>query len=223
MLLFSLSLLAMGNAGEKIDFKAYGAGEMLKPARTFYVSTSVSDTNDGKSLKTAWRTMNRGVKDLKAGDTLLVAEGVYEEGGISLNNGVGPNYKKQWGKPGSPIRVMGMPGAKVVVQGGKFLPRSGEGRIGFWKKVKAPVYDHIWEVPSQIMYQKVEFPEIVKEIPGTFFYDEKKKELSVHFVEAAPQGVRLADERVGFRLRGCYLHLENVIFKNFPTAFCLIK
>lgn len=216
--LSALSLFSLTSSAGDIDFKAYGAGPMTNPARTFYVSTSGNDANDGKSLKSAWRTLNRGVKELRAGDTLLAAEGVYEEGAISLNSGSGANYKPQWGKPGSPIRVMGMPGAKVVVQGGKFLPRKADGRIGTWQKVKEPVYGHVWEVPSQIMLQKVDFPELVREIPGTFFYDVAKKELMVHFVESAPQGVRIADERVGFRLRGSYLHLENIIFKNFPSA-----
>lgn len=212
------AFLFQGAAAADIDFKAYGAGEMTKPAGNFYVSTSGNDSNDGKSLKTAWRTLNRGVKDLRAGDTLHVAGGVYEEGGISLNLGTGPNYKVQNGKPGSPIRVMGMPGAKVMVQGGKFLARKSKERTESWKKVPAPVYEHVWEVPSQILLQKVDFPEIVKEIPGTYFYDEKKKEIFVHYVARDPEGVRIADERVGIRLRGNYLHLENVQFQNFPTA-----
>ena len=211
-------VLISGVSAADIDFKLYGAGPMVKPGASYYVSSAGSDSNDGKSLKKAWRTLKRGVRDLKAGDTLYVAEGVYNEGGISLNYGVGANFKKQWGKPGSPIRVMGMPGAKVVVQGGKFLPRKGESRIGFWQKVKEPVYEHIWETPSQILLQKVDFPEIVKKIPGTYFYDAKKKELTVHFAEDKPQGVLVADERVGIRLRGSYLHLENITFKNFPSA-----
>ena len=215
---FTVLLLFSALKGSDIDFKAYGAGALDKPGRSFYVSPAGKDTNDGKTLQSAWRTLNRGVSELQAGDTLYAAGGVYHEGAISLNNGVGPNYKKQWGKPGSPIRVIGLPGQKVVVQGGKFLPRQGEGRVCTWKKVKAPVYDLVWETPSEILLQKVDFAEIARKIPGTFFYDAEKKELTVHFVEKAPAGVRISDERVGFRLRGSYLHLENVIFKNFPSA-----
>ena len=101
-------VLISGVSAADIDFKLYGAGPMVKPGASYYVSSAGSDSNDGKSLKKAWRTLKRGVRDLKAGDTLYVAEGVYNEGGISLNYGVGANFKKQWGKPGSPIRVMGM-------------------------------------------------------------------------------------------------------------------
>ncbi len=212
------ALVFVKSAAQEIDFSKYGATAMVNPGRTFYVSTSGNDSNDGKTLKNAWRTFKRGVKELRAGDTLLAAGGVYEEGGISLNYGSIPNYKAQWGKPGSPIRVMGIPGTQVVIQGGIFLERKGTSRVASWRNVKAPVYEHVWEIPSQILLQKVDFPEIVREIPGTYFYDSKKKELTVHFVAASPQGVRTADERVGIRLRGSYVHLENVIFKNFPTA-----
>ena len=55
----------------------FGAGEMLAPARTFYVSTKGSDKNDGKTLQTAWKTVERGCRELRAGDTLLIDEGEY--------------------------------------------------------------------------------------------------------------------------------------------------
>ena len=217
--LFCSFLLAMCVSAEKIDFSAYGAGEMITPGKTFYVSTSGSDSNDGTSLKNAWRTIKYAVKDLRAGDTLLIAGGIYEEGAISLNViGNQPNYRVQFGKKGSPIRVMGMPGQKVVVQGGKFFAHKGKERVVTFKNVPAPVYKIVWESPSQIELQPVEFPEITREIPGTYFYDAAKKELTCHFVCRDPEGIRVADERVGIRLRGSYLHLENVEFKNFPNA-----
>ena len=216
---FCALLLAYCSAAKSIEFARYGAGEMVNPGRTFYVSVKGNDSHDGKSLKTAWRTLKKGVCVLRAGDTLLIDEGVYNEGGISLNVvGNQPNYRVQWGKKGSPIRVMGMPGAKVVVQGGKFFAYKGSSRVCTFKNVPAPVYNMVWESPSQIELQMVEFPEIVKEIPGTYYYDAKKKELTAHFVCLDPQGIRVANERVGIRLRGSYLHLENVVFKNFPNA-----
>ena len=204
VLLFALLL-----TGKEIVIGDYGAGSMVKPGKTFYVSVKGKDSNDGKTLKSAWRTLGRGVKDLRAGDTLLVAGGVYEEGSISLNvTNNQPEYRVQWGKKGSPIRVMGMPGAKVVVQGGKFFRVKDQSRVVTFKKVPAPVYKVVWEIPSQIELQSVDFPEIVREIPGTYYYDAKKRELTVHFVCKTPEGVRVAAERVAIRLRGSFLHFE---------------
>ena len=166
---FALLCFALCCAAFDIDVNSYGAGPLLKPGRTFHVSTSGKDTNDGKTPQTAFRTIKRGAARLRAGDTLLVAGGVYEESGISLNLAQNiPNYQTQCGKPGAPIRLMGAPGAKVVIQGGTFLPCKGSERVVTFKNVKAPVYNTVWEAPSQIELQMVDFPEIVKEIPGTF-------------------------------------------------------
>ena len=213
----SAVFLAAGAAD--IDISSYGAGPMLKPAGTFYVSTSGNDANDGRSLEKAWRTIKRGVRDLRAGDTLLIKGGVYDEGGISLNYvGNKPHYTVQCGKPGSPIRVMGIPGEKVVIRGGTFFPAKGQGRVAKYSCKVPPMYGIVWEVPSQILLQKVDFPQIVEEYPGTYFYDDAKKEIMVHFVEKAPEGIRTAVERVGMRLRGSWLHLENVCFTNHPSG-----
>ena len=92
--------------------------EMLpvKPARTFYVSTKGNNKNDGKTLKTAWKTIEFGVKALRAGDTLLIDEGEYRTHEARVNTKDGTvGYSEQCGKPGSPIRIAGMPGKEVVL------------------------------------------------------------------------------------------------------------
>ena len=102
-----------------VDPARYGAGEMKNPGRTFYVSTRGSDKNDGKSLAKAFRTIKHGAKVLRAGDTLLIEGGEYFENEVQLNvrdNSTG--YNEQCGIPGSPIRIMGMKGHKVVLRGG---------------------------------------------------------------------------------------------------------
>jgi len=43
----------------------------------YYVSTVGSDTNDGTSLDTAWRTLQHAVTTIRDGDTILVAGGDY--------------------------------------------------------------------------------------------------------------------------------------------------
>ena len=104
------------------DPAAYDAGEMRKTGRTFYVSTKGSDKNDGTSPEKAFRTIKHGATFLRCGDTLLVAGGEYGENEVRLNvkdNTTG--YAEQCGKPGSPVRIMGMPGEKVVLRGGNIL------------------------------------------------------------------------------------------------------
>ena len=78
LLLFTLHL-----AG--INYADYGAGPMLKPARTFYVSPKGSDKNDGKTLNTAFKTLHKGFHQLRAGDTLLIDEGIYFQDELKLN------------------------------------------------------------------------------------------------------------------------------------------
>jgi len=55
----------------------------IAQAATYYVSTTGNDSNPGTQAS-AFRTLNRGVSALRAGDTLLVRGGTYAEG--FLNN-----------------------------------------------------------------------------------------------------------------------------------------
>ena len=48
---FTVLLLFSALKGSDIDFKAYGAGALDKPGRSFYVSPAGKDTNDGKTLQ----------------------------------------------------------------------------------------------------------------------------------------------------------------------------
>ena len=105
-----------------INIADYGAGPMLKPARTFYVSTRGNNKNDGKTLKTAFRSISYGATRLRAGDTLLVEGGEYFERTLEINVKDGAvGFKEQCGRPGAPIRIMGMKGHKVLLRGGPLL------------------------------------------------------------------------------------------------------
>ena len=61
LLLLTAVLCGGAPAADRVDPAAYGAGEMKNPARTFYVSTSGNDKNDGRTLKSAFRTVTKGV------------------------------------------------------------------------------------------------------------------------------------------------------------------
>lgn len=218
-ILLAFAVLATAAAMEKI---AYGAGEMKNPGRTMYVSTAGNDRNDGKTPETAWQTIRRGARELRAGDTLLIAGGEYPEGGIQLNvkdQTVG--FSEQCGKPGSPIRIMGMPGEKVVIRGAYFLPKEpGDGTAAEFKLKKKPFNDTILEAPSRIELQPVHAPELVREYPGTYYYEESGR-LLVHFAAKDQTGIRVAQQRIGLRIHGSYIHVENLIFEDFYEGIYL--
>src|SRR5688572_9102507 len=52
---------------------------------TYYVSNSGSDTNNGRTLTTAFKTLQRAVTAVAVGDTVLVADGTYK--GFDLRKG----------------------------------------------------------------------------------------------------------------------------------------
>ena len=201
-----------------LNFADYGAGPMLKPARTFYVSTKGNNKNDGKTLKTAFRTIGHGAAQLKAGDTLLIEGGDYFEREIQLNvkeNTI--NYQAQCGKPGSPIRIMGMKGkTPVILHGSDRLPLGRkEGNVYKFKYGKNLIYNMVQEYPSGIELQRVYNEKLVHEFPGTFFYDQAKQLLLVHLTSLGQTHVAPAVHRIGIRIHGSYIHIENLQFRSF--------
>ena len=126
--LFAAALLSVLTVSG-VNIADYGAGPMLKPGRTFYVSTRGSNKNDGKSLKTAFRSIEHGASKLRAGDTLLIEGGEYFGEQIQSNvkeNSTG--FSEQCGTPGAPIRIMGMKGHTVILRGGKHLKRPADSK-----------------------------------------------------------------------------------------------
>ncbi|MBQ9335935.1 MAG: right-handed parallel beta-helix repeat-containing protein [Lentisphaeria bacterium] len=218
--LFSAAGIAAGD-NEKPEF---GAGEMLKPARTFYVSTRGNNKNDGTTPKTAWKTIEFGVKALRAGDTLLIDEGEYRTHEARVNTKDGTvGYSEQCGKPGSPIRIAGMPGKKVILRGSDYHRNPGKpvrGKIYQFKIKKAPAYDFVMENPSQVQLQRVYSEDAVMEYPGTFFLDESGKML-VHYAAENQDGIRTGRSRSGLRIQGSWILVENLTFTHYCEAVYL--
>ena len=73
----------------------------------FYVTASGNDQADGLSVGTAWKTFERAVKGLKAGDTLYLSAGTYQ---------AVPDIALQ-GKPDQPISIRGRGKDEVILQG----------------------------------------------------------------------------------------------------------
>jgi len=67
-----------------IIIAAYGGLPSQVQGATYIVSLSGNDTNDGLSESTAFRTINKGVQAVKAGDTVIVKPGEYGKEEVTL-------------------------------------------------------------------------------------------------------------------------------------------
>ena len=150
--LFLMSMLLWGCLLQAVNIADYGAGPMIRPGRTFYVSPKGDDKNDGTSPEKAFRTITRGAALLRAGDTLLIGGGEYFEPEIKINvKEDSTGFAEQCGKPGSPIRIMGVKGEKAVIVGGqKLFNGKKDGAVFIFPCRVAPLYNSIHELPSGI-------------------------------------------------------------------------
>jgi hypothetical protein len=74
---------------------------------TYRVDASKGDDSAAGSEAAPWKTISRGVKDLKPGDTLRIASGVYRET-------VAPACR---GTAEAPITIQGVPGGRALITG----------------------------------------------------------------------------------------------------------
>ena len=73
---------------------------------TYYVSTSGNDSNDGKSAAKPFKTINKGISKLSAGDKLIIKAGTYKENKLSINKS---------GSKNKPITIQA--DGKVIIDG----------------------------------------------------------------------------------------------------------
>ena len=206
-----------------LDMTKYGAGDYKNPGKTYYVAPDGKDANSGADRANAFKTLKFALSKLKAGDTLYVAGGKYYEDDLSLNNrDESLNHTAQCGKPGAPIRVIGIAGETPVLVGGKYYaPVTAKGQIAEFKLDKAPYQNMVMEYPSHIELQQVTDESLVKKYPGTFFMDEKSKKLVVHYAALEQTGIMAVQSRMGLRICGSYIHLENITFECYSQALYL--
>ncbi|MFP4248906.1 MAG: right-handed parallel beta-helix repeat-containing protein [Armatimonadota bacterium] len=77
------------------------------PARTLYVAIDGDDSADGLSAASAWRTLRHAAGEVRAGDTVLIHEGTYQEH-VPI---------RATGDDGAPITFRAAPGEKVWLDG----------------------------------------------------------------------------------------------------------
>ncbi len=58
----------------------------------YYVSTTGNDSNNGRSIGAAFRTVQKGLDSVRAGDTLNIIAGTYAEQVVVRNSGTAGNY-----------------------------------------------------------------------------------------------------------------------------------
>ncbi|MBU1239043.1 hypothetical protein KKF84_12520, partial [Myxococcota bacterium] len=73
----------------------------------FFVSTAGDDTNDGRSVGTAWRTFARAESEIEAGDTLYIEPGVYDENIVFTLEGTGENPVSIKGRGDGTVHLTG--------------------------------------------------------------------------------------------------------------------
>ena len=83
------------------------------PERTFHVAVTGDDANRGLSQAAAWRTIAHAASQVRAGDTVLIHEGTYEE--LVVVRGTGARH--------APITFRAAPGETVWMEGNdRFRP-----------------------------------------------------------------------------------------------------
>jgi len=171
--------------GGSLLLLAMGFALPVWAVQTFYVSTFGDDSRDGSSLETAFRTIQRGVKQLKPGDTLLVAPGIYREQVMIEVSGT----REQ------PITIKSLRPHQARLEGSV--------RLGDWSPVpgRRAVYSTPFEKPTHLVFEKdtgtvsreVANLHLVEKTAGSFLWDAGGKRLYVHASDDAPAGEHVID------------------------------
>ena len=88
-------------------------GSKIGNGNRYYVSPTGLDTNQG-TIDAPWLTIEHGVQQLKAGDTLYIRGGIYHE----------TVWTNTPGTKTAPISILGYPNETAIIDGEYTLPRS---------------------------------------------------------------------------------------------------
>lgn len=100
--------------------QSFTTAEAPATARTLYVAPDGDDANSGLSREQAWKTVTRAADSTRAGDTVLIAGGVYVE----------TVRVRSSGSPGKPVTFKALPGEKVIFDGDKRVLEVGFSVLG---------------------------------------------------------------------------------------------
>jgi len=141
-------------------------------ADTFYVSKEGDDSSSGRAPVEAFLTISRGVRDLKAGDTLIVRPGVYREQVL---------FEKS-GTKDRPITIKSEIPQQAELVGSvrvrDWIPVQGRRQV--FKTTLRLATDLVYEKDTETKYTEVASLDMLEDEPGTFMYEEEEKTLYVH-------------------------------------------
>ena len=153
----------------------------------YFVSPDGKDTADGKSVKTAFKTIGRGMALLKAGDTLTILPGTYHEA-----------VKKRFdGDPARKTLIRAQIPGTVLIHGDLPLKdfRLHDREKGIYVTECAAEPEAVFERDTFKLYERQNSNFLLHPLPGaaSYYYDGKKKLLYVRTSDAqAPEKHLLA-------------------------------
>ena len=141
-------------------------------AEIYYVSKNGNDGNTGIMREQAFKTINRGVRGLKPGDTLIIGPGIYAEQ-VKL---------ERKGTPDLPITIRSQFPRRAQLIGSTRLTAwaQADGLRYTFKTQLERETSLVYEKDSGVEYSEVAGVDMVENLPGTFFYDPVTKLLYVH-------------------------------------------
>ncbi len=156
----------------------------------YYLAPAGNDGNDGRSVDTAFRTLERAVDALQGGDTLFIRDGTYR-GMIALD------VAKHSGTAENPTRILAYEGERPVIKGSIVVENWERHEGDIWKKMgweghtqtlfvdfdKAPLTSPLRQVGTaggkNDSFRGKIGNEIADMVPGSFFCDIENKVLYV--------------------------------------------
>jgi len=196
---------------------------------TYYVDTKGNDANNGTSLNTPFKTIQKSMNLAIAGDTVYVREGVYREQ-VDVFRGGGTSADKM-------VHVLAYENETPMIRGSDqvtgWVLHSGN----IWKRTNwgfnsQQVFVGGGDSPSlqQIgmpkLYTTFEYPKPVGSnvssmVPGSFYYDASNLTLYVWLADGANPNFRMIEASTRQRLffMGVpYIHMKGFVFRHSNTS-----
>ena len=189
---------------------ALGAAPGGAGASEFFVSPQGDDKAQGTSMQTAWRTVQRGVKDLEPGDILTLAPGVHDERVIVTCSGAA----------GNPITIRALRPGFSAIKASRWI--TGFRRVPgtrFVSAARAPhrVYN-VMEADTHRMLLRAPALIDLDEFRNAYFFDDRTSTICVHCSDGLPASSHCVEVTVrplyGIELRKAkYVHLDGLVIQ----------